>query len=119
LIPWAPLAGGLLGGVLSGVSEEGRRSTSKNVQTALNKYKEQVKLYESFCKELGQEPGVIALAWLLQNPAITSPITGPRTMEQLTSCLSALDIMLSEETLNKLDEIWPGPGNQAPEAYAW
>jgi diketogulonate reductase-like aldo/keto reductase len=50
---------------------------------------------------------------------VTAPIIGPRTLEQLKGSVNALDVQLSEETLAKLDEIWPGPGNQAPEAYAW
>jgi aryl-alcohol dehydrogenase-like predicted oxidoreductase len=55
----------------------------------------------------------------MNNPVITSPIVGPRTVEQLEENAKVVDIRLSEDTLKKLDEIWPGPGNQAPEAYAW
>jgi aryl-alcohol dehydrogenase-like predicted oxidoreductase len=61
----------------------------------------------------------VALAWLLANPIVTAPIIGPRTMEQLTGSLRALKIKLSKDTLKKLDEIWPGPGGEAPEAFAW
>jgi aryl-alcohol dehydrogenase-like predicted oxidoreductase len=61
----------------------------------------------------------VALAWLLHNPAVTSPIIGPRNLEQLTGSARAFDLNLSKETLKKLDEIWPGPGGEAPEAYAW
>jgi NDP-hexose C3-ketoreductase / dTDP-4-oxo-2-deoxy-alpha-D-pentos-2-ene 2,3-reductase len=61
----------------------------------------------------------VALAWTLANPAITSPIVGPRTVAQLEGSLRALDVALSKETLAELDEIWPGPGGEAPEAYAW
>jgi aryl-alcohol dehydrogenase-like predicted oxidoreductase len=61
----------------------------------------------------------VALAWLLQNPAVTAPIVGPRTKEQLTATLRALDVSLSDETNRQLDEIWPGPGGEAPQAYAW
>jgi aryl-alcohol dehydrogenase-like predicted oxidoreductase len=59
------------------------------------------------------------VAWLLANPVVTAPIIGPRTPEQLVGSLRALEIKLSAEQLQKLDEIWPGPGDQAPEAYAW
>ena len=55
----------------------------------------------------------------MQNPVVTAPIIGPRTMAQLDSAIAALDIKLSEQTLTKLDEIWPGPGGEAPQAYAW
>jgi len=40
-------------------------------------------------------------------------------MDQLTGALGALDVKLDESTMKKLDEIWPGPGGPAPEAYAW
>ena len=68
---------------------------------------------------MSEPPAAIALAWLLNNPAVTAPIIGPRTIEQLDSALRATEIRLSEETLKKLDEIFPGPGGEAPTAYAW
>jgi aryl-alcohol dehydrogenase-like predicted oxidoreductase len=117
IIPWSPLAGGLLGGVLEKI--KGGRRAGKFVQSALEKYRPQVAAYEQFCKEINEKPADVALAWMLQNPAITSPIIGPRTMEQLTEGLRALELKLTDEQNQKLDEIWPGPGGQAPEAYAW
>lgn len=117
IIPWSPLAGGLLGGVLQ-KQKEGRRA-SEGVQRALEKHRAQVEAYEALCASIGEKPADVALAWTLHNPAITAPIIGPRTIEQLTSSLRALEIKLDEETLKKLDEIWPGPGGEAPEAYAW
>ena len=117
LIPWSPLAGGLLGGALE-KAKEGRRA-SKHVQSALEKHRSQVATYEKFCAEIGEKPADVALAWLLHNPAVTSPIIGPRTIEQLMGSLRALEFKLTNEQLKKLDEIWPGPGGQAPEAYAW
>jgi aryl-alcohol dehydrogenase-like predicted oxidoreductase len=68
---------------------------------------------------LGEAPAAIALAWLLRNPIVTAPIIGPRTIEQLESTLHATEITLDETTLKKLDEIFPGPGGEAPQAYAW
>jgi len=44
---------------------------------------------------------------------------GPRTADQLTQNLRGPEITLSEETLRELDEIWPGPGGDAPEGNAW
>jgi aryl-alcohol dehydrogenase-like predicted oxidoreductase len=61
----------------------------------------------------------VALAWLLKNPAATAPIIGPRTAEQLKGSLRALEIALADETMARLDAIWPGPGGEAPKAYAW
>lgn len=117
IIPWSPLAGGLLGGVLEKI-KAGRRS-GKFVQSALEKHQHQIEAYEKLCREMGEKPADVALAWILQNPAITSPIIGPRTMEQLTGSLRALTLKLTDEPMIKLGEIWPGPGGQAPEAYAW
>ena len=117
LIPWSPLSGGLLGGVLK-KAKEGRRA-GEMVQERLEKCRAQVEAYEEFCDKLGETPADVALAWLLHNPAVTAPIIGPRTMDQLVGSLHALDLQLSEETLKQLDEIWPGPGGEAPNAYAW
>jgi len=117
LIPWSPLAGGMLGGVLKKI-EEGRRA-SEGVQESIEKNREQIEAYEAFCEDLGEEPAAVALAWLLHQPGVTAPIIGPRTMAQLEGSMRALEIELGEEQLARLDEIWPGPGGKAPEAYAW
>ena len=117
IIPWSPLGGGLLGGVLKKI-EEGRRA-SDNMQKALDKNRSKVEAYEALCNKIGEKPADVALAWLLNNPIVTAPIIGPRTMEQLTGSLRALEIKLDAEILKSLDEIWPGPGGESPEAYAW
>jgi aryl-alcohol dehydrogenase-like predicted oxidoreductase len=117
IIPWSPLESGLLGGVLRKAAE-GRRA-GENVQKKLEAKRPQVEAYEAFCGELGESPADVALAWLLQQPGVTAPIIGPRTMEQLTGAYHALDLKLDADTLKRLDEIWPGPGGAAPEAYAW
>jgi len=117
VIPWSPLAGGLLGGALQ-KAKEGRRA-SERLQKSVERYRAQLETYEGLCRELGESPADVALAWLLANPAVTAPIIGPRTMEQLTGSLRALEITLSAEQLARLDRIWPGPGGEAPEAYAW
>jgi aryl-alcohol dehydrogenase-like predicted oxidoreductase len=114
VIPWSPLAGGLLAGALE-KSHQGRRAGLKPTEQQMK----QVHAYEALCRELGEDPANVALAWLLHNPVVTAPIIGPRTLEQLENTMRAVDITLSPEILTKLDEIWPGPGNQAPEAYAW
>ncbi len=117
LIPWSPLAGGLLGGVLEKQSQ-GRRTTDRQ-QELIEKHRSQLEKYENFCQKMGETPADVALAWLLNNPVVTAPIIGPRTIDQLVGSLRALEIQLSPEDLQNLDEIWPGPGGEAPEAYAW
>jgi aryl-alcohol dehydrogenase-like predicted oxidoreductase len=115
LIPWSPLAGGMLGGS----SQEGARRSSDLTKKRIAKNKEALAAYEKLCDDLDQPPGDIALAWLLQNPDVTAPIIGPRTLEQLDAAVGALDIELTSEIMQALDDIWPGPGGEAPEAYAW
>jgi len=117
LIPWSPMGGGILCGVLES-AKVGRR-TREPLQKSVDKLRPQLEAYEKLCKEIGIAPSDVALAWVLNNPVVTAPIVGPRTLEQLESNVNASAIKLSEEALNKLNEIWPGPGNQAPEAYAW
>ena len=117
LIPWSPLSGGLLAGAME-KAKKGRRA-KEHAQKQLDEYGEQLEAYETLCRELGEDPADIALAWLLGNPTVTAPIIGPRTMDQLTGNLHALEIELDPEFLTKLDTIWPGPGGPAPEAYAW
>ncbi len=117
VIPWSPLAGGLLGGALA--KQAGGRRGSEEVEKRIADKREQLEKYEALSRDLGESPADIALAWLLQNPAVASPIIGPRTMEQLTGSLRSIEISLSPETLSSLDEIWPGPGGSAPEAYSW
>jgi len=117
LIPWSPLAGGLLGGVLEG-AREGRRA-SERVQQALEKHRNRIEAYEALCRSLGRPPAEVALAWLLQNPVVTAPIIGPRTIQQLEEAVRALDGGLDEGVLKQLDAIFPDPGGEAPMAYAW
>ena len=117
LIPWSPMEGGLLSGALK-KAKEGRRSEERTGKL-IEKHRSKLEKYEPLCAEIGEKPADVALAWLLHNPAVTSPIIGPRSIGQLTSTAHALDLTLSEETLKKLDKIWPGPGGEAPEAYAW
>jgi len=117
LIPWSPLSGGLLGGALQ-KAEAGRRADERT-QATIDKKRPQLEAYEAFCRELGEAPAHVALAWLLHNPVVTAPIIGPRTLAQYEESLRAVELQLSAETLAKLNEIWPGPGGEAPEAYAW
>ena len=117
VIPWSPLAGGLLGGVLQKI-KDGRRA-EKDTQKEIEEKRPKLKAWEAFCKKLGEQPADVALAWLLHNPVVTAPIIGPRTMEQLTGSMRALEIKLDKPAMKKIDEIWPSPGGESPEAYAW
>jgi aryl-alcohol dehydrogenase-like predicted oxidoreductase len=116
VLPWSPLAGGLLGGALQKVNA-GRRA-DEHTQNEIKKYSAQLEAWEKLCQEMGEKPADVALAWLLANPVVTAPIIGPRTMEQLMGSLRALDIHLGQDVMTGLEAIWPGVG-AAPEAYAW
>jgi aryl-alcohol dehydrogenase-like predicted oxidoreductase len=117
LIPWSPLGGGLLGGAL-GKIDSGRRM-SEDFLKQVEANRDKLEKYEALCKELGEEPATVALAWLLHNPIVTAPIIGPRTLEQLESAIRATEITLDTSVMAKLEEIFPGPGGEAPKAYAW
>ncbi|MFZ3415062.1 aldo/keto reductase [Arthrobacter sp. 3Tela_A] len=116
-IPWSPLQGGLLGGILKSQEQGGRRADGR-VQELLAKHRGQIQAYEDLAAELEIEPGILALAWLLHQPAVSAPIVGPRIMGQLDDALAALEVELDHSTLEKLDEIFPGH-QPAPEDYAW
>ena len=114
VIPWSPLAGGLLGGVLGDIDAGSRREGIKLDEAGRAKMEK----WEGLCKELGEQPADVALAWLLHQKVVTAPIIGPRTLAQLEGSLRALEIVLGKETLAKLDEIFPGH-KPSPEGYAW
>ena len=120
LIPWSPLKGGVLGGVLKKQRASGdHRRSSDMAQKAIAKHGPALEKYEALCERIGTPPGDVALAWLLANPQVTAPIVGPRTMEQLESAARSLAVKLDDAVLKELDAIFPGPGGPAPEAYAW
>ena len=112
LLTYSPLAGGMLAGVPTD-NETGRRRFLPDEASKGNK------AFTALCDELGHSPADVALAWVAQVKYVTAPIVGPRTLTQLQQNIQALDIKLDDETLTRLDEIFPGPGGRAPEAYAW
>jgi NDP-hexose C3-ketoreductase / dTDP-4-oxo-2-deoxy-alpha-D-pentos-2-ene 2,3-reductase len=118
VIPWSPLGGGLLGGVLADRAAGGRRG-NEGIQARIETMRPQLERWEKLCAELGHPPADVALAWLLHNPVVTAPIIGPRTLDQLDTAMGALEVHLDDDVLAQLDEIFPGPGGAAPEAYAW
>jgi aryl-alcohol dehydrogenase-like predicted oxidoreductase len=117
VIPYSPLGGGLLGGALHEASA-GRRASSET-RAEIDRLRPSLEAYEGLCADLGASPANVALAWLLANPVVTSPIIGPRTVEQLDEVAGSLELDLTAETLEELDRIFPGPGGPAPEAWAW
>jgi len=120
IIPWSPLHGGLLGGILGReAAGELVRSKGGRAGDALEHNRERLIAWEAFCEERGEPPATVALAWLLHQPAVTAPIVGPRTMAQWLGALNALEVSLTAEDTTRLDAIFPGPGGRAPEAYAW
>lgn len=117
LIPWSPLAGGLLGGILA---KQGDRRLQPDAQKKLESVRKQVEDYEALCRSIDEKPADVALAWLLSNPVVTAPIIGPRTIEQLDASLRAVELApLPADVMHRLDQVWPGPGGEAPKAYAW
>jgi aryl-alcohol dehydrogenase-like predicted oxidoreductase len=129
VLPWSPLGAGLLGGVLI---NDGVRRRNDLARRQIEQRRDQFQAWEDFCRERGEPPADVALAWMLQVPGITAPIIGPRTPDQLTGSLRALEISLDATALARLDEIWPPVGlpeiqqsssdprrYEAPEAYAW
>lgn len=117
ILPWSPIEGGLLGGVVQREADSARRNADRN-QQRLEQFRPQLTAYEKLCAELGHHPALVALAWLLHQPAVTAPITGPRTVDQLATSLQALEIQLDPESLTHLDTIFPGY-RTAPENYSW
>ena len=117
VIPWSPLGGGILGGALRKAAD-GRRGADF-VRANIERLRPQLEQYEALCDEIGAAPANVALAWLLANPAVTAPIVGPRTTQQLEDAIPALSLELEPGVLDRLDKIFPGPGGAAPQAYAW
>jgi NDP-hexose C3-ketoreductase / dTDP-4-oxo-2-deoxy-alpha-D-pentos-2-ene 2,3-reductase len=124
VLPWSPLAGGLLAGAAAGAAA-GRRGddsallahSTREQRIAANLTR--LQQYEELAAELGVTPAALALGWLLSRPGVTAPVLGPRTVDQLTGALPALDLTLDDQTHDTLDKLFPGPGGEAPDAYTW
>src|SRR3954464_7133682 len=108
LLPYSRLHAGLLAGALEAGSGDDR----------IEAHRDQLEAYEALCRESGAKPVKVALAWLLRNPVVSAAIIGPRTTEELRSSLGALSVRLDADVVERLDQIWPGPG-EAPQAYSW
>ena len=117
VIPWSPLQGGILGGVLA-KDREGSRRISDRSRALVDKHRDALERWEDLCAKLGEEPANVALAWLLHQDGVTAPIIGPRTGEQLEGAQRALEITLDDEVLDSINQIFPGY-KPAPQHYAW
>jgi NDP-hexose 2,3-enoyl reductase len=121
LLPWSPLAQGVLSGALRKHREGAAGRTTSHAAARVLEHREVLEVYEGFCDDLGVHPAAVALAWLLAQPGVTAPIVGPRTPDQLDLALAALDVALADDALARLNEIFPpvGNGGPGPEAWAW
>src|SRR5262249_42944217 len=114
VIPWSPLQGGILGGGLKkGVGLRRKNDWTKDER---KKHAKALDAWEKLCAKWKAKPGDVALGWVLANPAVTAPIIGPRTLQQLNDAQGALTVKLDKKRLAELDKIFPGPGGAAPEA---
>ncbi len=113
VIPWSPLASGVLTGTytradLEQVSSAAAAGTGKNVALANGSLTPRAldiaEVVGEIAKEAGKSPAQIALAWTLLNPAVTAPIIGARTLKQLEDNLGALDVQLSDDQRARLDQ---------------
>jgi aryl-alcohol dehydrogenase-like predicted oxidoreductase len=118
VLTYSPLGAGLLSGILRKL-EDGTRELDKESGEMLRKHRSAIQAWEELCDQLGEKPADVGVAWLLHQPAVTAPVIGPRTLEQFEGSLRALQITLDPDVLARLDELFPGPGGPAPEAYAW
>ena len=116
LIPCSPLHLGRLAG-LHETATEGRISDD-STQQRIGAHRDQLEAYEGLCRELGAKPADVALAWLLRNRVVATTVVGATTIEELQSDRGALSVQLDADVVERLDQIWPGPG-EAPQAYAW
>ncbi len=116
LIPYSPLHAGLLAGALEAATEG--RISDDSVLDRVKAHRDQLEAYEGLCRDLGAKPAAVAVAWLLRNPVVSTAIVGAMTIEELRSVRGALSVQQDNEVVDRLDRIWPGPG-EAPQAYAW
>lgn len=104
VIPYSPLAGGFLSGKYRrGQTEAG---SQRNVSRYFTEYGWKVlDAVEEIARQRGASVSQISLAWMLTLPGITSPIIGPRSLEQLADNLGAADLRLTDEEMEKLNEV--------------
>lgn len=124
VIPYMPLAGGILTGKTA--SQSGSRTASVEEEYGIPVGSEQVQAYQDLCSDLDESPVAVAIAWTLAQPAVASAIVGIRTVAHLDAMERASELDLDAEALARLDAIFDTnagrpirTGKPAPEAYAW
>jgi aryl-alcohol dehydrogenase-like predicted oxidoreductase len=126
VIPWSPLGGGWLSGRyrLGADLPESRRAQMLPSRYDMSLPGNQRKLEAADALAvLAEEAGItlieLAIAFVIRHPAVTAAIIGPRTMEQLESQLTAADVVLSDDILDRIDEIVPPGVNINPDDGGW
>jgi aryl-alcohol dehydrogenase-like predicted oxidoreductase len=126
VIPWSPLAGGWLSGRYRKDEEIPKSTRADRIpgRYDLSTPENQLKLDKADALgQLADEAGItlieMAIAFVIRHPAVTSAIIGPRTMEHLESQLTAADVVLSDDVLDRIDEIVPPGVNVSPADGGW
>ena len=125
VVPWSPLGGGWLSGKWrNGGDADSHRGSWTPGRFDLSQPENQAKLdaadrLGALADELGIPLPHLAIGFVLRHPAVSSPIVGPRTMEQLESQLGAVDVVLDGATLDRIDEIVPPGRNVRAEDAGW
>ncbi|MEO8396368.1 MAG: aldo/keto reductase [Chloroflexota bacterium] len=123
VIPYMPLAGGLLTGKVKSVT--GSRTEQVEHEYGMTVNTQQIADYVAFCQQLGETPHAVAIAWTLANPAVSAAIVGVRTVAHLDGLDRAAELQLAPEHMARLNEIFdinkgrPLRGSEAPYAFAW
>ena len=120
VIPWAPIAGGLLSGKyrLNQTRPQGARyETGAFANRDNDRALAAVEQYLTFCETRNVSPANFALAWCLAQPGVTSPIIGPRTMEQLEDYLKAQAVTITEDDNKQMDVLFE-PGSHVSNYYS-
>jgi aryl-alcohol dehydrogenase-like predicted oxidoreductase len=128
VIPWSPLSGGWLtgryrkGADIAGPTSAARRRLAERYDLTLPANQAKLEAADRLA-QLADEAGIplvqLAIAWVARHPAVTSPIIGPRTMEQLEGQLPAADLVLDDALLDRIDEIVPPGVNINPADGGW
>jgi aryl-alcohol dehydrogenase-like predicted oxidoreductase len=128
VITWSPLAGGWLSGRYRGDADQAapfsaaRRRLAERFDLSLPANQRKLEAAEALA-QLAEDAGLslieLAIAFVVNHPAVTAAIIGPRTMEQLESQLPAADLVLDEALLDRIDEIVPPGTNLNPADGGW
>ena len=115
VLAYSPLACGLLSGHALNPPKGSRLGPNSGAEH----FRGKLEPFAELCRAMGHADADVALGWVLAQPAMASVIIGPRTAEQVTAAVECLKVKFDEASVKRINEIFPGPGGQAPEAYAW